>query len=319
MRRTEMHRTLLALVLLAGGELHVAAAAAQERTSAASSPSREEQAQSHFQRGIERYDDGEYSLALVEFQRAYALRPGYPLLFNIGQVHFHLRQYAKARLALEKYLDEGRGKLGSERREQVEQQLITLRSRTAELRVTVNVVGAEVSINDEEIGTSPLVTVLFVDAGTQRVAASKLGYTSTRSTIIVAGGDVAAIDLTLIGQADVAPRSSNVPATLSWVGTGVLGAGAIGVGVATLLASRRYSEMREERLAGSPAAAREQLDEQRSLVSTLATTTDILAGATLAVTGLALYFTLRSPSGDDARGSAHARIGANGVSVTCAF
>jgi hypothetical protein len=256
----------------------------------------------------------------VEFQRAYALRPSNSLLFNIGQVHYQLAQYAKARVALEDYLAQGRGSVGSERRAQVEQQLTSLRSRTAELRIAVNVAGAEVSINDEVIGTSPLVAVTFVDGGTQRVAATKLGYSNARRTVAVVGGEVAAVGLTLHElPRDSAAGSSNLPATLAWVGAGVLAAGAIGTGVATVFASRRYTEMRSEPLPGSAPVARGRLDEQQSSVSALATSTDILAGASLAAAGVALYFTLRPPPGGGGSGQMQAWLGPSGFCTWLEF
>ena len=308
MRYPRAHRTLIPVLLLAAGALHPAMAAA-EAPAAATSP--EQQAQVHFQRGVERYDDAEYTLALVEFQRAYALRPSYQLLFTIGQVHYQLRQYARARAALQQYLAQGRGNVESARRAQVEEQLTSLRARTAELRIVVNVAGAEVSINDEVIGASPLAAGRFVDVGPQRIAASKRGYTSARNTLAVAGGEVAAVDLTLQELSpDSKPR--NLPATVSWVSAGVLAAGALGTGLATVFASRDYADMQNEPLAGPPAAARARLDEQESLVSTLAITTDVLVGASLAAAGLALYFTLRLPADEDARGQIQARVGPGG-------
>jgi len=41
----------------------------------------------HHRRGIELYDDGDFRLALVEFEPAYAISKNYKILFNIGQVH----------------------------------------------------------------------------------------------------------------------------------------------------------------------------------------------------------------------------------------
>ena len=64
-------------------------------------------ARQHHRRGLELYDEGDFRLALVEFERAYSVGHNFKILFNIGQVHFQLNGYAKARLALEQYLKEG--------------------------------------------------------------------------------------------------------------------------------------------------------------------------------------------------------------------
>src|SRR5262245_61950348 len=44
------------------------------------------EAKQRFDRGYELYEEGEYPLALIEFNRAYELVPNYKVLYNIGQV-----------------------------------------------------------------------------------------------------------------------------------------------------------------------------------------------------------------------------------------
>src|SRR5215467_4367472 len=102
-----------------------------------------EEARVHYHRGLELFDDGDFKLALVELERAYVLAPTYKLLFDIGQVHYQLNDYAKARGALERYLAEGKEDVPADRREQVEHDLATLRSRTARVTLRANVSGAE--------------------------------------------------------------------------------------------------------------------------------------------------------------------------------
>src|SRR6187431_3094612 len=54
-----------------------------------------------YARGLSLYGDGEFLLALVEFERAYQLSNNYKVLYNIGQVRIQLGRYAKAKEALE--------------------------------------------------------------------------------------------------------------------------------------------------------------------------------------------------------------------------
>src|SRR6188768_803127 len=60
-----------------------------------------------YTRGLALYGDGEFLLALVEFERAYQLSNNYKVLYNIGQVRIQLGRYAKAKEALEEYLKIG--------------------------------------------------------------------------------------------------------------------------------------------------------------------------------------------------------------------
>lgn len=256
-----------------------------------------EEARAHHRRGLELYDEGDMRLALVEFERAYAIGKSYKVLFNIGQVYFQLNDYAKARLTFERYLAEGGSAIAEKRRADVEKDLATLRTRTATLTLRVNVEGAEVTIDDTSMGRAPLEAAI-VNAGKLRVQISKPGFATRTREIALAGGDVQTVDVDLIQTKPdivVTQTDAGLPGTAiaSWIVTGLLAAGTVGTGIAAVAASSKYDTKRQTPIAGSPEEARADLERQRSLVRGLALTTDILAVATLAGAGVSLYFTLR--------------------------
>jgi tetratricopeptide (TPR) repeat protein len=262
----------------------------------------QDEAREHHRRGLELFDEGDLKLALVEFERAYALAPGYKLLFNIGQVYFQLNAYAKARTTLERYLREGGDQLPPQRREAVERDLATLRTRTAYLTIHTNVPGAEITIDEVPIGKAPL-DKLLVDAGPRRIVVSAPGRTSRVESVALAGGDERTLEVSLVEtrpqQVVVAPpaRESPLrvdgPALAGWISTGVLALGAIGTGIAAEQASSTYDAKLKRPVSGSVEAAQSDLDRQRSLLQGLALTTDILIGATLVAGGVSTYLTLR--------------------------
>lgn len=257
-----------------------------------------EEARAHHRRGIALYDEGDLRLALVELERAYAVGKSYKVLFNIGQVHIQSNNYAKARLALERYLLEGGDAIAEQRRKDVEADLAALRLRTATLTVRVNVAGADVFVDDAAMGKAPL-DALLVNAGTMKVHVTKLGYTSRTREVSLAGGDTQTLDLTLEESRPdyVLTQSSNgLPGTAvaSWIVTGLLAAGTVGTGIAAMATSSKYETQRQAPISGSPEEARADLERQRSLVSGLALTTDLLAVSTLLGAGLSLYLTLRT-------------------------
>ena len=97
-----------------------AAPSAQAPTAAPSAqapapPSAEvlKEAGERYARGLSLYGDGEFLLALVEFERAYQLSNNYKVLYNIGQVRIQLGRYAKAKEALEEYLKIGGSSLSA--------------------------------------------------------------------------------------------------------------------------------------------------------------------------------------------------------------
>jgi len=280
-----------------------------------------EEARAHHRRGLELYDEGDYRLALVEFERAYAIGKSFKVLFNIGQVHYQMASYARARVALERYLAEGGANIPEKRRADVAKDLAALRQRTATLSVTVNVEGAEVTIGDLVLGTAPLEKAI-VDAGTFRVQASRPGYLPKARVVTLAGGDVEAVHLELAPMTAgvvVAPESAGLPgaAVASWIVTGVLFAGAVGTGTATLAAASAYESKRETPVSGSAEQGRAELERQRDLVRGLAITTDVLAVAAAAGAGLSLYLTLKPRTSQP--DAARLRVRGAGAAMEVAF
>lgn len=261
-------------------------------------------ARAHHRRGLELYDEGDYRLALVEFQRAYEIGKSYKTLFNIGQVHFQLNNYAKARLTFEQYLREGRSAIPEARRSAVEKDLATLKARTATLTIRVNVPDAEVAIDDLIVGKTPL-EVMVVNAGEARIRVSKHGFSTRTRAITLVGGDVTTIELDLSeAKPDVVvtQTTTGLPGGVvaSWIVTGIFAAGAVGTGIAALAASSKYDSKRETPIAGSIDEARDELERQRSLVKGLAVTADILAISTVVAAGVSLYLTFRPKPQPDA-------------------
>ncbi len=154
----------------------------------AESASPDAEARQHFLRGIQLYDAGDHSAALAEFVWANNLRPHFAILFNIAQCYTHLGRYADAIGQYETYLDRGGARLPAERRATVEAELERLRALFASVTITVDVAGATVLIDDQEVGTAPIEEPLRVRSGVHMVEARLEGYRSARLEITVAGG-----------------------------------------------------------------------------------------------------------------------------------
>lgn len=262
----------------------------------------EMETRAHHRRGLELYDDGDLRLALIEFERAFALSQSYKVLFNVGQVHYELKAYARARLAFEQYLALGGERIGPARRADVERDLTTLRARTATLTVRANVPDVEITVGERPLGRAPVEDAI-VDAGIARIKATKRGYDALTRELTLAGGDVQTVSLELVAtkrDVVVTHTTTGLPATAvaGWIVTGVLAAGATGAAIAANAANADYERRREAPISGSTAAAKDDLERQRDLVTGLALTTDVLALTALVAGGLSLYFTLREPRQD---------------------
>jgi tetratricopeptide (TPR) repeat protein len=255
------------------------------------------QARKHFSQGLKLYKDGDFDAALVQFERAYAVKPNYKVLYNIAQSYFELRQYVEARDSLTRYLKDGGDAIDAERRASVENDLTELQRRIAHLNVVVNVQGAAVYIDGKKVGTTPLSNSIDVSEGQRTIAVESSERGSKQRVVRLAGGEEQTIEIAFEqlnkpAQAGAAPRSDQRANRTSgglgagfWV-TGVsalaLGAGAGVTGYLTLKSEREHDDQ-----LNTLAISQGKLDDSRAQTKTLALTTDILAGGALLFAGIA--------------------------------
>lgn len=284
------------------------------------------EAQVHFARGAELYDEDNFRGALIEFQRAYELAPSYKILFNIGQVEMELQNYAGALRAYTRYLREGGPDVPAARVTQVTQEIERLKGRVGEL-VIETVAGAEILIDEISVGFAPLPEPASVNAGRHHVAVHIAGRDPVTRVVDVAGQQSVTVALAndVSGKPSAAARkpaspeqrggSSKLPMYVGWSATGVL---AVGAGVFAVMAYSASSDLEDLRNK-YPVTQKEltdKADEQKS-ASLIA---DGLAAATLVAGGISLYLTLtRDKSETDKPSKLGLSVSPSGAFVTGSF
>jgi hypothetical protein len=324
----------------AHGVTPAARAAADGGVSSTEKERSQEAARAHFFRGVKYYEGGDLRWALLEFQRAYELSGNYRILYNLGRVNEELNTYAEATRAFEEYLRLGGDDIGAERREEVVRELETLRPKLARLTITVGVEGAEVVVDNRSMGLSPLGAAISVDGGEHFVVVRRTGYAQEEKRIVVAAGD--AVDVAFeLRRLDAGPRSAasstarprsratspprstsftsasegeglTFAAKASWVGTGVLAAGAATAGV---LAYTRAGDL--ARLRDSPDSTEQERETVARKARLLAITSDVLTGAAALAGATALYLTFGSDHRPAQRD--RARVGVAGTQLTVEY
>ncbi|HLK39375.1 MAG TPA: PEGA domain-containing protein [Polyangiaceae bacterium] len=166
-------------------------------------PARE--AAAHFDRGVKLYDEQDWRAALIEFERAYAVSPHYRVLFDIAQCRYQLRDYVGALAAFQKYLAEGAAEIPAARRDQAQATVDELKGRIAQVRVTTDVAGAQIVVDDAPVGATPLAGPVLVSAGRRRIVATKAGRASVERVVDVAGQDVVDVVFRFGPEAHPAP------------------------------------------------------------------------------------------------------------------
>ncbi len=271
-------------------------AAQQAGASEADADAKKKDAISRYNRGLELYDEQDYNAALIEFRTAYQLSPNYRILYNIGQVCYQLQDYACALKSLESYLFEGGSELAAERRAEVQKDIEKLRARVGKVEIRVNVEGAQVSVDDVPVGTSPLPGPLVVSAGKRRISVVHAGRVPATRTVEVAGASLQQVDIELVettGQTKLVEKPSRFT-TLSWIGIGSAVALGVGAGITGMMTLSAQKELDDHRFVGS--TPDREAEDRQSRVRSFALATDVLAGAAIVTLGTTLVLTfMRDP------------------------
>jgi hypothetical protein len=265
-----------------------------QRAQADSNPN-VEQARTHFQRGVQYYEDRDYRAALLEFQRAYALQHAYPLLYNLGQVSIELRDYASAERYFRRYLADGASAIAADRRAEVVAEMSRLQTRVGTLRIDTNLPDAEIHIDDRKIKNAE--AGVRVSAGQRQIIAEKPGYAPVRRVVDVLGGEQVAVSLSfgpsLMAASYARSEADSAATTWPWVAgitSGVVLLGAAGMGYWAYLESSKY-DTELDRL-----TTQARLDELSSRARDKALVADVLLGVGIA--GAALTVVLLVTGGD---------------------
>jgi hypothetical protein len=302
--RSSWRARFLALSLASTGA--AAVAAAPDASAQEPSPSRE--AAKHFERGVALYREMDYAGALVEFKRANALASNPTVLYNIGQAQYQLQDYAAALTTFSRYLTESSP--SDAHRTEVEATLEVLRARVGHVSVTTVPTGADVAVDDQPVGRTPLDDRVLVSVGRRKVTATLAGHLPASRYVEVAADDNVSVNLELpatsagaaplkaVTEPSVAPtEKSEAPrpgATLlivGWVATGVLAAGAITTGA---LALKESHDLQTERNTFPASSA--VLNHDSKLTLTYSILADSLGAAAVIVGGITLYGTIASAS-----------------------
>jgi len=264
----------------------------------------------HFRRGVELYSEANYAGALVEFKRAYALASSSTALYDIGETQFQLQDYAGALQTFKKFLAEFGP--GENHHAEVEANVQVLATRVGHVRITTIPSGAEVAVDDETVGITPLAEPVLVSVGHRKVVASMSGREPVTRYVDVAAGDEASVIVPLSERAPavVAPsRTEERPAVsvvrgppmhvsagvlaAGWVTTGVL---AIAAGTFGILAIRESNELSQVRGQLQPAGpdANAVPTHDANLTVTFSAIADSLTAAAIVTGGVSLYLTLAS-------------------------
>ncbi|MCL2724644.1 MAG: PEGA domain-containing protein [Polyangiaceae bacterium] len=181
-------------------------------------------AKADYESGKILYADGDFASALVKFTNAYDKSKDARLEWNMAACEKNLRHYARAIKLVRGYLANGGDKLTPQDRVDAEELINVLEPLTAKLKITVSEPDADVTVDDESLGQSP-VEPLMVDIGTRKLHVKKAQFEEVVRDVVVGNAEVT-VDVRMVkivhqGRVHVrAPSDAAVYVDGHLVGTG---------------------------------------------------------------------------------------------------
>ncbi len=268
---------------------------------------RKKEAQAFFEEGLRLAKGNDPRGALTAFREAYARFPSFRVLYNIGQLCARTGDGGCAVRSYERYLRDGDKEVPAKRRKEVEAEIRQLSRTLGRLTVTTSAPGAEVFVDDEPVGRTPMTEAVAVSGGTHKISASTPDQARAEKSVSVVAGQTASVDLVLekkekeVARAPDPKPSQPEPAApadepkgqptpfpvVPWAVTGGFAAVTVVTGILAASAYGTYEETRD----GFP-ITREELDSAHGTARDLFLVTTAFGVATLVSAGVATYFTL---------------------------
>jgi hypothetical protein len=135
--------------------------------------------------------------ALVRFRRAYEQVHDARLLANMALCEDDLQQHARAATLYARALAEGEGLFTPDQANRLHELLAASRAAVARVHLAVSTPGAEIVLDGEVIGQSPLGSEVFVDIGTHHLRVTKSTYRTFERDIVVRAPGPLSVDAQL--------------------------------------------------------------------------------------------------------------------------
>ena len=154
------------------------------------------EAKADYEAGKLLFGDGDYAGAEIKLQSAYDKSQDARLLWNVAACEKQQRHYAKTIALVHRYLDTGGALLTDQDRAEAKALLDAIESFTVKLTI-VTEPGAEISIDDEVVGTAPLDHPIVVDLGNRKISVKKAGFKDAVKEVPVGGSAEAKVEVKL--------------------------------------------------------------------------------------------------------------------------
>jgi hypothetical protein len=164
-------------------------------------------ARKRFQEGVVAVDAGNYEAARVAFQQAYALKPHPSVLRNLGQAELKTGRYLEAARHLSTFVRDTTYGSALER-ESAAKSLAQAETQVGRVLVQVDVPGADITIDGELAGRSPVSDPFYAEPGERVIRIQREGHEPYQKTHLIEAGRTTQLKIALDAALAPTPAAS---------------------------------------------------------------------------------------------------------------
>lgn len=249
-----------------------------------------------YEQGGVAYQKNDFEKAYAAYLGAWRLKKHWQIAVNLGGSARKLGKHREAAEYFSYYLREAPKDDASTSRSDVEAALADAKTHVGELHAAVEDTGAEVLVDGEVVGTSPIAAPIFVDPGEHTLTVRRDGAVTASAKVVTNAGEQKTV--TLSAKTAAAPKPRTVPAVIAFSagGAGLL-AGVIGGALAGVNNADLAKKCKPT--GACPESARGELTDTHILTTT-STAGFVLAGVGGAVGAALLLVPVKATTGAQA-------------------
>jgi len=142
-------------------------------------------------------NNSDHAGALEKYQQAYDLSKDPRLLFNMAICARGLKAYARMQRLLVRYEHEAGSDMPAAERRQLDAALNAIQDLVGTIRLVVNEAGANVTLDGQPVGSTPLDQALVADLGSHTLHIDKTGFEPLERQLTVQGGTETPLEVML--------------------------------------------------------------------------------------------------------------------------
>lgn len=163
----------------------------------------EQQWKSLFYEAKKAYNEKRYKEAKALLIKASAIKPTPQVIANLAQAEMELGEFVAAATHASQAL------VGLGKNPVLQAELAKAKEHIGTVALFFNVEGVEVSVDGAPIGTSPITTPVYLEPGTHKIVARKVGYASQERTLAMDKGTEQRVDIQLMAEESATKTAPN--------------------------------------------------------------------------------------------------------------